>query len=108
MGGGGEGGREGEGRREESSSDATSTLLSLQFQAQRVQMVVWMLQRRLLVQLHKYIFFVPNEKLITPLSASTTSSTAESSISTVQVWCSLPPLRCRYGVVLHLHGACVV
>ncbi|EDO44918.1 predicted protein [Nematostella vectensis] len=38
-------------------------LASPQQQAEQVQMVVWMLQHRLLIQLHTYIFLVPSAQL---------------------------------------------
>ncbi|XP_013420163.1 GATOR complex protein NPRL3-like [Lingula anatina] len=39
-------------------ADKVMVLLHVTFQAQQVQMVVWMLQRRLLTQLHTYVFLV--------------------------------------------------
>ncbi|XP_076473114.1 GATOR1 complex protein NPRL3-like [Babylonia areolata] len=56
-----------------------------QFQQQRVLMVIWLLQRRLLIQIHKYVYFVPGHKPSTPISGSANSSMVESSFSNVQV-----------------------
>lgn len=33
-----------------------------QQETQLVQMIVWMLQHRLLIQLHTYVYFMPTEK----------------------------------------------
>ena len=41
------------------NNDTLAHLNYTSFQTQHVQMVVWMLQHRLLIQLHTYVFLVP-------------------------------------------------
>lgn len=49
--------------------------------AQKVQIVIWMLQRRLLVQLHTYVFLVPTSDTPTLLTDHSASSSTISPVS---------------------------
>ncbi|KAL8613160.1 hypothetical protein ACOMHN_042969 [Nucella lapillus] len=55
-----------------------------QFQQQRVLMVIWLLQRRLLIQIHKYIYFLPHHKRPSAFKSDSANSSMIDS-SNVQV-----------------------